>query len=60
MIEYYLLALCFGNFLGLGLKDGSDATRENHASVALLLGDIYLIVGSAEFSLLAMTLRYWL
>jgi len=59
-MESWLFELCFGNLRGLGLKEGSLATKENKASAALLSGGICMIVGGAEFSWLALSLWYWL
>jgi len=58
-MESWLLGLCLGILRGLGLKEGSLATRENKASAALLFGGICMVVGGAEFSLLALSLWYW-
>jgi len=57
-MESWLLGFCLRNLRGLGLKDGSLATRENKASAALLLGIICIIAREAEFSLLAVSLWY--
>jgi len=43
---------------GLGLKEGSLATRENRASPALLSDGVCMTAGGAEFSLLALSLWY--
>jgi len=51
-MESWLLGLYLGNLRGLGLKEGSLATRENKASAALLSGGVCMIAGGAEFSLL--------
>ena len=56
-MESWLLGLCLGSLRGLGLKEGSLATKENKASAALLSGGVCMIAGGAEFSLLA--LWYW-
>jgi len=58
-MESWLLGLCLGSLRGLGLKEGSLATRENKASAALLSGGICMIAGGAEFFLLALSLWYW-
>jgi len=58
-MESWLLGLCLGNLRGLGLKEGSLATKENKASVALLSGGVCMIAGGAEFSLLALSLWHW-
>ena len=58
-MEFWLLRLCLGSLRGLGLKEGSLATRENKASAALLSGSVCMIAGGAEFSLLALCLWSW-
>ena len=55
-MESWLLMLCLSNLNGLGLKEGSLATRDNKASTILLLGGVCMIAGGAEFSLLALSL----
>jgi len=59
-MESWLLGLCLSSLRGLGLKEGSLAYRENKASAALLSGGVCMIAGGAEFSLLALSLWYWL
>jgi len=58
-MESWLLELCLVNLRGLSLKEGSLATRENKASPALLSGAVCMMAGGAEFSLFALSLRYW-
>jgi len=58
-MESWLLGLCLGNQRGLGLKEGSLATRENKASAAPLSDGICMIAGGADFSLFALSLWYW-
>jgi len=58
-MESWLLGLCLGSLRGLGLKEGSLATKENKASAALLSGGVCMIAGGAEFSLSALSLWYW-
>jgi len=55
-MESWLLGLCLRNLSGLGLKEGSDTTRENKASTALLSGSVCMIARGAEFSLLTLSL----
>jgi len=58
-MESWLLGLCLSNLRGLGLNEGSLATKENKASAPLLSGGVFIIAGGAEFSLLALSLWYW-
>jgi len=58
-MQSWLLGLCLGSLRGLGLKEGSLATKENKASAALSSGSVCMIAGGAEFSLLALSLWYW-
>jgi len=57
-MESWLLGLCLGNLMGLGLKERSLATRENKASAARLSSGVCMIAGGAEFFLLALSLWY--
>ena len=43
-IGSWLFRLCLGSLRGLGLQGGSQATKENKASAALLSGGMYMIV----------------